>query len=326
MRHGRAATAAPAAFADRLVAHVPATRGACRPACRYDIGGAGQYSGRPQSGALGVLLADLVVGLGIERRDPGLRTGSVLDVACARRCRPRRGCRSSPDPSASAAQEVVEDRARRRILARRHLRRPRRRIVHAEAHAHGGRRLDEIRRPGAPRPRGSLAASRSGVTSSRIQYPRPCVPATRSAHRQVAIVLHLQIAHRRSPACRAAATASCRRRRTTPTPACRSRHRAVPSAADPRGSSSTPQPGRDAGVDLRPRLAAVVRAPEVRVEVVDAHRVRRRVRGERVEVARLDVEDARPRLDRRRRDVRPLARRRSSSPGCCRRRCRPRGR
>ena len=35
------------------------------------------------------------------------------------------------------------------------------------------------------RGRARSAACRSGVTSSRIQKPRPCVPATRSEHRQV---------------------------------------------------------------------------------------------------------------------------------------------
>jgi hypothetical protein len=51
---------------------------------------------------------------------------------------------------------------------------------------------------------------------------------------------------------------------------------------------------------LRPRLAAVVRAVEMRLDLVEAQRVGRGVRDQRVEVSRLDVEDARPRLDRRR--------------------------
>ena len=153
------------------------------------------------------------------------------------------------------------------------------------------------------------AACRSGVTSSRIQKPRPCVPAIRSEQQARAVVLHLQVAHRDRRHVDAAATASGRRRRTTPTPACRWRRRADPSGADPRESSWRRRP-RDAGVDLRPRLAAVVRAIEVRLDVVEAQRVRRRVRRQRIEVPGLDVEDARPRLDRRRRHVGPRRRRR----------------
>src|SRR3954451_18484036 len=42
-------------------------------------------------------------------------------------------------------QVVVDDAARRRILTRRQLRWPRRRIVRGEADAHGRRRLEEIR-------------------------------------------------------------------------------------------------------------------------------------------------------------------------------------
>ena len=56
---------------------------------------------------------------------------------------------------------------------------------------------------------------------------------------------------------------------------------------------------RDAVVDLSPALAAVVRAPEVRIEIVEAQRVGRGVRGAIVEVSCIDVENARPRLDRR---------------------------
>src|SRR5439155_23450766 len=62
---------------------------------------------------------------------------------------------------------------------------------------------------------------------------------------------------------------------------------------------------RYAVVDLRPRATAVVRAPEVRLHVVDPQRVRGGVGGAGVEVAGLDVEDARPWLDRRRRHVLP---------------------
>ena len=55
-------------------------------------------------------------------------------------------------------------------------------------------------------------------------------------------------------------------------------------------------PPRDAVVDLGPRLAAIVRAPEVRIHVVQAQRVGRGIRGLRVEVAGIHIEDARPRL------------------------------
>ena len=55
--------------------------------------------------------------------------------------------------------------------------------------------------------------------------------------------------------------------------------------------------GGDAIVDLGPGAAAVVRAPEVRIVVVDTKRVRGGVRGAIIEMSRLDVEDARPGLD-----------------------------
>ena len=62
----------------------------------------------------------------------------------------------------------------------------------------------------------------------------------------------------------------------------------------------------DAGVDLRPRLAAVVRAPEVRVLVIQAQRIGRDVRRELVKVPGVHVVDARERLHGRRRHVGPL--------------------
>ena len=61
----------------------------------------------------------------------------------------------------------------------------------------------------------------------------------------------------------------------------------------------------DAGVDLGPALAAIVGAPEVRIHVVDPHRVRRGVGGQRVEVAGVQIEDPGPRLDRRRGHIGP---------------------
>src|SRR6185312_14753128 len=63
---------------------------------------------------------------------------------------------------------------------------------------------------------------------------------------------------------------------------------------------------RDAVVDLGPRLATIMRAPGMRIEVVDTHSIRRRISGLCIEVPRIDVEDARPWLDLRRRDVGPL--------------------
>src|SRR6185312_3073128 len=53
----------------------------------------------------------------------------------------------------------------------------------------------------------------------------------------------------------------------------------------------------DAVVDFSPRLAAITGAPQVRIHVVDAHGVGRRVGGLRVEMTGFDVENARPRLD-----------------------------
>ena len=56
--------------------------------------------------------------------------------------------------------------------------------------------------------------------------------------------------------------------------------------------------GGDPRIDFRPRLAAIARAIEVRLDLVEAQRVGGGVGDERVEVPRLDIEDARPGLDR----------------------------
>ena len=121
-----------------------------------------------------------------------------------------------------------------------------------------------------------------------------------------AVVLHLDVAHRDRRHVALAATASDRRRRYDTHTCSVGRRVQQPFLARILANRVRDRAGRDAGVDLRPRLAAVVRAPEVRIHVVEAHRVRRGVRRELVEVAGVDVEDARPRLDRGRRDVRPL--------------------
>ncbi len=64
--------------------------------------------------------------------------------------------------------------------------------------------------------------------------------------------------------------------------------------------------GGDAVVDLGPGLAAVVRAPEVRVHVVEAQGIGGGIGGLGVEVAGIHIEDAGPGLDLRRRDVGPF--------------------
>src|SRR5579862_3257047 len=64
--------------------------------------------------------------------------------------------------------------------------------------------------------------------------------------------------------------------------------------------------GGDAIVDLRPSLAAVVRAPEMWIHVIQAESVRGGVRGLRVKVAGIHVEDTCPGFDLRRSDVRPF--------------------
>ena len=167
-----------------------------------------------------------------------------------------------------------------------------------------GRRLDQIR---VRRARGR--ANRRRLPQRRDVVENPEAAAVRAGDeigaQARAVVLHLQIAHRDGRHVEP---------QRLPVIAVVERHPhlrvggGVEQSLLPRilADRIRDRARRDAGVDLRPRLAAVVRAPEVRIEVVDAHRVRRGVRGERVEVAGLDVEDARPRLDLRRRDVRPL--------------------
>ena len=121
------------------------------------------------------------------------------------------------------------------------------------------------------------AACRSGVTSSRIQKPRPCVPATRSEHRHV---LSSFTWMSRTEIAGMSSRSDCQW-----SPSSNETHTCVSVArveqallarilADRVGDGAR----RDAGVDLRPRLAAVVRAPEVRVDVVEAQRVRGGVR------------------------------------------------
>ena len=205
----------------------------CIPARRETIiGGAGQYSGRPQSGALGVRWQTLLYASG---SSAGIRTAPGIVARVRAHDLPSRvedlelhgaGC--------VGGQVVVDDRAGRRILARRQLGRPRRR----------DRSWPSAR---APRSRGlnryaSARGLRLGVLPERRHVVEDPEPAAVRARDEVgaqagAVVLHLRGRAPRSPACSAAATASGRRRRTTPTPASRSRRRAAPSCAGPRGSN-----------------------------------------------------------------------------------------
>ena len=81
---------------------------------------------------------------------------------------------------ARLAADVVEDRAVRRVLPRRLLGRERRVGVACSTRAAPGvlrARRERLRRRGAS----CASICRSGVMSSRIQKPRPCVPTTRSS-------------------------------------------------------------------------------------------------------------------------------------------------
>ena len=168
-----------------------------------------------------------------------------------------------------------------------------------------GRRLEQIRRA-----RRLRRAHVGRLTQRRHVVENPEAAAVRAgdevrAHAR-AVVLHLNVAHRDRRHVELAATASDRRRRTTPTPACRSRRRADPSCADLRECELATAPG------AMPLLISVHVLPpscvrqKCGLRSSSRMRVRRGVRRERVEVAGIDVEDARPRLDLRRRDVRPL--------------------
>ena len=64
--------------------------------------------------------------------------------------------------------------------------------------------------------------------------------------------------------------------------------------------------GSDAVIDLVPRLPAIVRAPEMRIHVVEPQRVRGGVSRLRIEMPRLHIEDAGPRLHLRWCNVGPL--------------------
>ena len=81
-------------------------------------------------------------------------------------------------PGGGRREVVVDDRAVRRIRAGRFVRRQRRVGVRVPAHAIRRLRLEQALGLGT----GSwLSSWRSGVMSSRIQKPRPCVPTTRSS-------------------------------------------------------------------------------------------------------------------------------------------------
>ena len=149
------------------------------------------------------------------------------------------------------------------------------------------------------------AACRSGDTSSRIQNPRPCVPAIEIGAEARRVVLDLQIADRdrRHVEPQRLPRLTLVERHPHLRVGCRVEESLLPRIlADRVGRGA----GGDALADLFPGLAAIVRPPEVRIGVVNAHGVRGRIRGKRVEVTGLDVEDARPRLDLGRRHVGPL--------------------
>ena len=192
-----------------------------------------------------------------------------------------------------------------RILPGRQLRRPRRRIVRPEADADRGDRLEQVRAPRALR-RARLRV----LTQRRHVVEDPEAAAVRAGDeigaQTRAVVLQLEVAHRdrrhveperppvvavverhphlhvgrrvEQPLLARILTDRVRRRRRGAMPVLISVHVLPPSC-------------------VRQKCG---------LSVVDAQRVRGRVRRHAVEVARLDVEDARPRLDRGRRDVRPL--------------------
>ena len=192
-RHGRrGAAAAPASLADWLVAHVPPH--AVHPsACRDDHRRRRPVQRQAAVGRVRGLLADLVVGDRINGRR-GIRhrvgarvrahhaAGRVEDLDLHRARRVLR-------------EEVVEDRARRRVLARRDLRRPRRRIVHAEPHAHRGHRLDEVRGSG-----GLRRADRCRLAQRRhvVEDPEPAAVRRGDEIRAQAgrVVFHRDVADR----------------------------------------------------------------------------------------------------------------------------------
>ena len=185
MRHRRAAAAATAAVADRLIAHVPAD--AVHAGLRPDR----HRRRRPveRQAAVGrgrVLLTELVVGLRDRCAGSGLRTGSVLEIACGQdlpvpsRISSVTGAGTAPAAGSNRGSRPAADS---------------RRPGSSGGHGVGSFMPKRTRTAGAGLTRYAapdsaaariFAACRSGVTSSRIQKPRPCVPATRSEHRQIA--------------------------------------------------------------------------------------------------------------------------------------------
>ena len=159
---------------------------------------------------------------------------------------------------------------------------------------------------------------RSGVMSSRIQNAAAVRPDDE------VVVLDRPDRGSTSPACSAAATASARRRRTTRRPASRCRRTAGPCASGSSRTALIVAPSGSAVRDLRPGLAAVVRAVDVRPQVVEPERVDRGVRASGVEVRGVDHRDLGPRRRAPAASRRSRSCRRRSSRGSARRRCRPR--
>ena len=200
-------------------------------------------------------------------------------------------------------QVVVHKRARRRALAGRQFGWPRRGFIDAGADAHRRCRLEQVRLVLRQR---RLGRCRLSQRRHVVQYPEAATVRAGNQIRAPALVVvfDLQIAHRN-------------RRHVVPQrlPVIaivkRHPHLRVGAGVEQSGLPGIFADGigdgaaRDAGVDLGPGLAAIVRAIEVRRDLVEAQRVGRRIGDQRIEVAGLDVKNACPRLDRRRRDVGP---------------------
>ena len=155
--------------------------------------------------------------------------------------------------------------------------------AHVPSHAPGRRRLEQNR--GLRLGRCIDLAKRGDV----VQDPEP---AAVGRHHQV-VVLHDEVAHRRGRHVQPQRLPVRRRRRTT--------HRPPLGAGEQQALALRilahgvhRLAGRNACHDLRPGLAAVVRAVDVRAHVVEAERVDRRVGGQRVEPSRVDDRHLRP--------------------------------
>ena len=208
---------------------------------------------------------------------------------CGSRDRSRRRISSVASPPAPAPTIVVDDRAVGRVL-----RRTARRAGSAcrcTCSSGSGYAAAGLKSVSAARRRVAAAICRSGSMSSRIQNDRPCVPTAMSSSLSTRSRIDVAGMLRRSDDQWSPSSNETQTCVSDPGEEQPAALRIFAHDVDRRAVGNAVR-------DLRPRLAAVVRAVDVRPEVVEPNRVDRGVRGLRVEAPGVDDRDLAPRSDR----------------------------